>query len=357
MALRKEIGPALSAVLHALIKSNVTNAKIYKLTGLSRDILLRWKWEQGLVEKPAGVAGMAEEEHRRRLGLWHAGRTDTQIAREVGCSCRSVWVWRNRHGLAQRAPDGGLNDRSTVGFKAWQHDPFWKMVFQWVPKFYSPETVEDVVGEIALLIADGRLDPETLTKKDVRQITWRVGNSLEPHVGDRMRSLDAKLPTEEGDGGTLLDIIPDNSEGEIRLVELKIIAERMGLDVEAILSAEEAPLEPRRYRGRIITGTTSSTNAREPKEARRLRMKAKWLRRRIDAGKFNGHTHEKEAELGEVMRQIRALPMGAWRLRDGESVWISHEELERQQPEYPTILETETGRYNGRKIPRPEHLK
>jgi hypothetical protein len=228
----------------ALYEAKSPDAEIARELGVSRPTVRRWRRESGLPRLfGRGEGGwrngrlacyvVVGEEESRALALYRAGASDGAIGEKLGRDRTTIMDWRRRRGLPSNNAIRPKADNPA--FRC----ALWARASRAVGASLSPDIRDDAISDIVLAVLSGSL-PEESIEAQARKLSNRTLGAWASRFGPA--SLDEDR---DGEGWTLYASIADDRQASaLRVAELVALAERLGLDVGAILGEEDELEEP-----------------------------------------------------------------------------------------------------------------
>jgi hypothetical protein len=248
-----------------LYDKGLADTRIAKELGCSRTTVRHWRkqhdlpsnFERGACQGYSNLKIVGEVEERART-LYGKKLGDPAISEKLGCTPAQVRGWRHRNGLAPnipwrgpRVPSGYKRGKSTSddgerGFTlphranpAWRN-PLWARAAKAVGSKISRDLVEESISDIVLAVLEGRM-AEGDIETQARKVSNRAIETWASKFGH------ASLDAARGDEGwSLYDLIPDDDQvSSLRYLNLKALAEKMGIDVAAVLNDDVSEFNER----------------------------------------------------------------------------------------------------------------
>lgn len=240
----------------ALYRAGTPDLRIAAELGVSRMTLRKWRKREALPtlysrgnhaslpraprQRPKIISGEVEA---KAESLYRKGATDRAIAAGLGCCHATVVLWRLERGHTPnvRPWDGGPGRAQMQTPKPRQRaaNPTWRNAL-WARAAgalrrckLAPDIVEEAVSDIVVAVISGAM-PEADIEARANSFANAACGAWASKFGPE--SLDCERGAE---GWRYYDFIPCEEQSEsIRFVGLKVLAERLGLDVPAILADE-----------------------------------------------------------------------------------------------------------------------
>lgn len=160
------------------------------------------------------------------------GLIDRQIAEKVGCARGSIWQWRMAYGLPPNYIATPRTSPSTLPPPISPlSDDLYRLCDAAVSRLLAPHDRQEAISDLICAHLEGRLALDDIGT-EARKFENRVIGQYSSRFGDR--SLDEEI----GEDGFTLGhtLVDEEAEEDFRLIELKALAERMGIDVDAVLA-------------------------------------------------------------------------------------------------------------------------
>lgn len=157
---------------------------------------------------------MRQDRRARAFVLYADGWNDQQIAHDLGLYTQQIWKWRNalflppvekpqRKHAAKRRPKPSAPAITPMA------NPLYAHIFQSVGQSIAPDLRDDVVSEMWLAVAEGRLSPDQIPRQAARFRNQTMANYAS-RFG--LRSLDEEIG--DGDGYRMIDMLKDEGSSD-----------------------------------------------------------------------------------------------------------------------------------------------
>jgi len=214
-----------------MVAKGMTDAEIGAELGCCSDTILQWRRANNIprndvTRRNGSMPFIRGEREDRARKLKDQGKYDWEIAKALGCTVQTVASWRKRKGI-ERAPYRYFTMTNPT-----MRDPLYSRVTQAVGRRFAPDIVEEAVSDIVLAVLSGEIaesDIERVAAKRMNRAVGQWANRYGPASLDEDRN---------GEGWTRYTSIADPAqEDEFRIIELIALAERLGIDAQAVLAS------------------------------------------------------------------------------------------------------------------------
>lgn len=198
-----KLAPEKHAERLALYEQGLDDGQIAKALGVVKKTIFDWRQLHGLPTRNS--VHFSPEQHAARTLLYQMGYSDARIAREQRVGWRRIQAWRKRRDLpAHDFNIGGRWSRSSL-----KGDTVLDRIKRAIGRALPRDVADDAVSDLYVAVLTGAVALDRI-EAEARKFGNRVLNQFASKFGPR--SLDEEIG--DSDGFTLLDKLRDEGSSD-----------------------------------------------------------------------------------------------------------------------------------------------